>query len=66
MTARSRLSMVLLAALCTASAARADVRLHRVFSDHMVLQRDMNVNVWGWATPGENVSVQFGGQACRL
>ena len=43
--------------------ARADVKLHRVFSDHMVLQRDMNVNVWGWATPGEKVSVQFDGQS---
>ncbi len=42
--------------------ARADVKLHGVFTDHMVLQRDINVSVWGWAAPGEKVSVQFGGQ----
>lgn len=55
------------ACICIASGlispASADVRLHRVFTDHMVLQRDMNVNVWGWADPGEKVSVQFGGQS---
>ena len=46
-----------------ASAARADVKLHRVFSDHMVLQRDREVKVWGWADPKEKVGVQFGGQS---
>ncbi|KAB2641615.1 MAG: sialate O-acetylesterase [Verrucomicrobia bacterium] len=55
-------SMVLLAALGAAPAAHADVRLHRVFADHMVLQRDSNINVWGWAAPGEKVDLQFGGQ----
>lgn len=45
---------------------QADVKLHRVFSDHMVLQRDQNVNVWGWAGPGEKVSVQFDGQSLSV
>ena len=31
------------------SLARADVRLAKVFGDHMVLQRDVPVPVWGWA-----------------
>ena len=43
--------------------AQADVRLPMIFSDHMVLQRDQSVRVWGWATPGENVAVKFGGQS---
>jgi sialate O-acetylesterase len=34
----------------------------RVFSDHMVLQRDMRAPVWGWAAPGEKVTVGFKGQ----
>ena len=34
----------------------------QIFSDHMVLQRDIPVPVWGEATPGENVSVFFNGQ----
>ena len=41
--------------------AEADVRLPRIFSDHMVLQRDHVVPVWGWADPGERVTVTFGG-----
>jgi sialate O-acetylesterase len=40
----------------------ADVRLPAVISDHMVLQQDMPVRVWGKADPGENVSLEFRGQ----
>lgn len=40
-------------------AARADVRLHTLFSNHMVLQRGKPVPVWGWAAPGEAVSVSI-------
>ena len=32
------------------------------FTDHMVLQRDKPVPVWGWADPGEKVTVAFAGQ----
>ena len=32
-----------------------------VFSDHMVLQREMPVPVWGWGEPGEKVTVTFAG-----
>ena len=28
----------------------------------MVIQRDKPVRVWGWASPGEKVTVSFGGQ----
>jgi sialate O-acetylesterase len=60
---QSRFWLVLFVVLCAAPAAHADIRLHRVFSNHMVLQRDMNVSVWGWADAGENVRVQFDGQS---
>ena len=39
--------------------ARAEVKLPPIFSDHMVLQRDMAVPVWGTASPGEKVTVTF-------
>ena len=42
-----------------AFAARADVKLPAVFSDHMVLQRGNVAPVWGWADSGEKVIVQF-------
>ncbi len=42
--------------------SRADVTLPSIFSDHMVLQREQPSRVWGWAEPGEAVSVQIGEQ----
>lgn len=47
---------------CVASAAWADLRLPQIFSDRMVLQREAPVPVWGWATPGDSVKVEFAGQ----
>jgi len=38
----------------------AEVRLPAIFSDHMVLQRDRPLNIWGWGEPGENVRVSLG------
>ncbi|MDO4573699.1 MAG: sialate O-acetylesterase [Planctomycetia bacterium] len=40
----------------------ADVRLPRMFTDHCVLQRDAEVQVFGWADAGEKVTVAFNGQ----
>jgi len=44
----------------TAERVLADVRLPHVFGDHMVLQREMLIPVWGWADPGEEVTVTLG------
>jgi len=38
----------------------ADVRLPAVIQQRMVLQRDMPVPIWGWADPGEDVTVAIG------
>lgn len=38
--------------------AHADVKLPAIFGDSMVLQQKSNVTVWGWAEPGEEVSVK--------
>ncbi|MBS1985762.1 MAG: hypothetical protein JST16_16510 [Bdellovibrionales bacterium] len=40
----------------------ADVKLPAVIGDHMVLQQGIPVKIWGWAQPGESVTVQFAGQ----
>ncbi|MCY2989410.1 MAG: 9-O-acetylesterase, partial [Planctomycetota bacterium] len=38
---------------------RADVTLPKVLSDHMVLQRDRPLPIWGWADPEEQVTVKL-------
>jgi sialate O-acetylesterase len=37
----------------------AQVRLPRLIGDHMVLQRDTKLTIWGWAAVGEKVSCRF-------
>lgn len=50
---------ILFAILLTTSwTAFAEVKLPALFSDNMVLQQDFNVLVWGWADPGEKISVK--------
>ncbi|MFM8469083.1 MAG: sialate O-acetylesterase [Limisphaerales bacterium] len=51
-----------IAVLFTLAAAHADVKLPPVFSDHMVLQRDLAAPVWGTAAPDEEVTVSIAGQ----
>src|SRR5207248_9649490 len=46
----------------SATLARADVKIHGLFSDNMVLQQGVGVPVWGWADDGEEVTVEFRGQ----
>src|SRR5438552_13733467 len=45
--------------LATTAFGRAEVKLHGLFTDQMVLQRDAAVAVWGWAEDGERVTVEF-------
>jgi sialate O-acetylesterase len=54
--------LILLAGLfALAAPARADVKLHPLFTDQMVLQRDAECPVWGTAAPGEKVTVTLAG-----
>jgi len=56
----SRVALLLGFSWLLSAGAIADVRLPHVFSDHMVLQREMPLPIWGWAEPGESVRVQLG------
>jgi sialate O-acetylesterase len=49
----------LLVASSSMPRALADVRLPKVIGDHMVLQRDRPLPIWGWADPGEEVTVKL-------
>jgi sialate O-acetylesterase len=52
----TRLYLLLL--ICfSVPAAKGQVRLPRIFADHMVIQQNQPIRVWGWAKPGEKVLV---------
>ena len=59
-----RMVAFLLAALCTfhsgGNPGRAEVTLPLVFANHMVLQRDQPIPIWGKAEPGEKITVFLG------
>ena len=48
--------LTIVLAVCSVQ-VRADVRLPKIFTDHMVLQQEMPVAVWGQAEPGGTVTV---------
>lgn len=52
-----------LAVVVFAESAQAEVRAAGIFGDHMVLQRDKPVRVWGTAEPGELVRVKIAGRS---
>ena len=49
--------------LCVTILSFADVKLPQIFSNNMVLQRNILLPIWGWAAPGEKVTVQFNKQS---
>lgn len=48
-----------LALLLTAASLHAEVKLPALLRSGMVLQRDQNIKIWGWANVNEAVSVTF-------
>ena len=60
MIAQWRLWVAVLAVLMGVSTAQANVRLPAVIGNNMVLQKDVPLPVWGWADPGESITVTMG------
>jgi sialate O-acetylesterase len=60
MKALKYLLFVLLVTLGTT--LQATVLLPQILSSNMVLQRDKPIAIWGFAAPGEHISVEFAGQ----
>jgi sialate O-acetylesterase len=51
--------VVLLVLLLFSFGTKAELKLPSLVSDHMVLQRNVPIPIWGWAKAGEPVSVTF-------
>lgn len=45
--------------------AQAEVRLPKIVGDSMVLQRDKPIPIWGWDTPGTDVTVSLGAASAK-
>lgn len=54
--------VALLFVLLSTFSTYSTVKIPRLVSDGMVLQRDSKVNVWGWANPSERVTLEMDGK----
>src|SRR3954466_10843410 len=45
--------------------AKAQISLPRLIRDSMVLQRGTSLKLWGWASPGEKISIKFNGKTAK-
>ena len=57
-----KLRNLLLLVLLPCSTLCAQITLPKILSNHMVVERDLPVHIWGMAAPGEAVSVSFRGE----
>lgn len=58
----SRFVQVLVWSLLCNQVILANVTLSPLFTDHMVLQRDAPIRVWGTCSPNSSITVHFAGQ----
>jgi len=52
-------SLLLLLLIGITFSVNAEVKLPKVFSDNMVLQRDLPIKIWGWADKREEITITF-------
>jgi sialate O-acetylesterase len=55
-------AILLLTLLFIIPVAYATIKLPALVSNGMVLQRDARLKIWGWAAPGEKVTISFNGK----
>ncbi|HAQ38692.1 MAG TPA: hypothetical protein DCQ58_09310 [Saprospirales bacterium] len=58
--------LIVLVLMFFANLFYAKVILPQIFSENMVLQRDIPLTVWGWADPGEKIEVKFNQQLLKV
>ncbi len=57
--------LILFALTVTSISTMAKVTIPHVLSSNMVLQRNTQTKIWGWANEDENITVNFRGQAVK-
>jgi len=56
---------IFLIALIMMQPAYSQVKLPRLVRDSMILQRDSKINIWGWASKGEKLTIKFNGKSFK-
>ena len=56
---RNKSIILLLTSLFIVQFTEAEVRLPKIISSNMVLQRNSDCRIWGWADKGEQITVSF-------
>ncbi|MEL6649744.1 MAG: sialate O-acetylesterase, partial [Bacteroidota bacterium] len=54
--------LLLIALACLGIELPAQLRMPQLFSDHMVLQRDHEIPLWGWAKGRDKIEIQIGAE----
>ena len=52
------MTLLLAAIMLTVASASANIRLPHIFGDHMMLQQQSTCPIWGWASPGEKITIK--------
>lgn len=55
----TKIAALLFAIILTPGFTYSNVSLPALFADNMVLQRNADVNFWGWAKPGEEIEISI-------
>ena len=59
MKTKTKLKSLILVLFLIPVLCLAEVKLPKLVSDGMILQRDANVRIWGWAANSEKVTIRF-------
>ena len=65
-TCAKQLTLLMLMLIIAAADLTAEVKLPKVIGSNMVLQRNREVSIWGWADAREKVTVAFNGQEAQV
>ena len=55
----NRFVWAIIALLFTCGFSSAEVKLPKIIGDNMVLQRDTEIRLWGWADRSEKITIVF-------
>lgn len=56
-------NLMILAVACIGMLCDGQVHLSKMFADHMVLQRNQQIPVWGWSIPNDRIEITLNSQS---